>query len=96
MVQRIVFYFQISFFYPQGLPMSKAWTRMVTLKHYVPFFMTWSLAWLVERSGLYVKRRNQVDFRGKEGCICAGWSIYHLSIDELLGEVDWQLNGKMD
>ncbi len=39
---------------------------------------------------------NQVDFRGKEGCICAGWSVYHLSIDELLGEVDWQRNGKMD
>jgi hypothetical protein len=55
MVQRIIFYFQISFFYSQVLPMSEAWNRMVTSKHSF-FSMTWSLAWLVERYGLYVKK----------------------------------------
>jgi hypothetical protein len=37
MVQRIVFYFQIGFFYSQVLPMSKAWTLMVTWKHSICF-----------------------------------------------------------
>jgi hypothetical protein len=46
------------FFYSQVLPMSEAWTRMVTLKHSIFLLMTWSLAWLVERYGLYVKRQS--------------------------------------
>jgi hypothetical protein len=37
MVQRIVFYFRISFFSSQVSPMSEAWTRMVTSKHSIFF-----------------------------------------------------------